>query len=232
MTSENVPNFDLSRIVRRQLHVILALDCSGSMRGDKIASLNYAIRAAIPAIREVASDNPEVEVRMRAIRFATDVSWHIEPPTPVDLVEWADLVAEGETNMGEALGVLAGALSQEALPGRQLPPVLVLVSDGMPSDDIDSGIKSLLNSHYGSRAIRVAIAIGSDADEDVLERFIAHPDLRALRANNAQELVQQIKWSTTMPVKSVSAATTAPDPVSLLARDAELRRPINSDMVW
>ena len=229
---ELFPSLDLDRLVRRQLHVILALDCSGSMRGSKIASLNYAIRAALPELRNVAADNPEVDVRLRAVQFATDVSWHIAEPVPVDSLEWTDLVADGETNMGAALALIAGNLSQTTLPGRQLPPVLVLASDGYPSDDIEAGLAALLGSYYGERAIRVAIAIGSDADEDILERFIARPPMRPLHARNAQQLAQQIKWATTVPVRSVSSPTNAPDPVTVMARDAALRQAVHSDIVW
>lgn len=230
--AELFPSLDLDRLVRRQLHVILALDCSGSMRGSKIASLNYAIRAALPELRNVAADNPEVDVRLRAVQFATDVSWHIAEPVPVDSLEWTDLVADGETNMGAALALIAGNLSQTTLPGRQLPPVLVLASDGYPSDDIEAGLAALLGSYYGERAIRVAIAIGSDADEDILERFIARPPMRPLHARNAQQLAQQIKWATTVPVRSVSSPTNAPDPVTVMARDAALRQAVHSDIVW
>ena len=230
--AELFPSLDLDRLVRRQLHVILALDCSGSMRGSKIASLNYAIRAALPELRNVAADNPEVDVRLRAVQFATDVSWHIAEPVPVDSLEWTDLMADGETNMGAALVLIAGNLSQTTLPGRQLPPVLVLASDGYPSDDIEAGLAALLGSYYGERAIRVAIAIGSDADEDILERFIARPPMRPLHARNAQQLAQQIKWATTVPVRSVSSPTNAPDPVTVMARDAALRQAVHSDIVW
>ena len=230
--AELFPSLDLDRLVRRQLHVILALDCSGSMRGSKIASLNYAIRAALPELRNVAADNPEVDVRLRAVQFATDVSWHIAEPVPVDSLEWTDLMADGETNMGAALALIAGNLSQTTLPGRQLPPVLVLASDGYPSDDIEAGLAALLGSYYGERAIRVAIAIGSDADEDILERFIARPPMRPLHARNAQQLAQQIKWATTVPVRSVSSPTNAPDPVTVMARDAALRQAVHSDIVW
>jgi uncharacterized protein YegL len=232
MSGNVLPSLDLARLVRRQLHIILALDCSGSMRGSKIASLNYAVRAAIPELRTVAAENPEVDVRVRALRFASTVSWHIETPIPVDELEWQDMQAEGETHMGEAMIAIASVMTRETLPGRQLPPVIVLASDGQPSDDIDTGLATLLESYYGSRAIRVAISIGADADDEILDRFIARPPMRPLQANNAQELVQQIKWATTMPVKSVSSATNAPDPVAALARDAELRTPTQSDLVW
>jgi uncharacterized protein YegL len=232
MTDPVLPSLDVARLVRRQLHVLLALDCSGSMRGSKIASLNYAIRVAIPELRSVAAENPEVDVRVRALRFATTVNWHVESPTPIDSLDWSDLAADGETGMGEALTTLASVLTADALKGRQLPPVIVLVSDGYPSDDVEAGLAALMSSYYGGRALRVAISIGSDADDDILERFIGGPPMRPLQANNAQDLVRQIKWATTMPVKSVSSPTNAPDPIAALARDAELCQPESSDLIW
>jgi uncharacterized protein YegL len=132
--------------------------------------------------------------------------------------------------MGEALVTLAGALTAEALPGRQLPPVIVLVSDGYPSDDVEAGLSALMSSYYGSRALRVAISIGSDAEEDILERFIGHPSMRPLQANNAQDLARQIRWATTMPVRSTSSSTNAPDRVAALARSA--LQPGASDLLW
>jgi uncharacterized protein YegL len=230
MTAD-LPSLSATRLARRQLHVILALDCSGSMTGDKIASLNYAMRAAIPEMRAAADDNPETDVLVRVLRFSSRAEWHVAAPTPVAQFEWQDVVAGGETNMGEALAMLAEVLGPERMPGRQLPPVLVLVSDGQPSDDFDGGLKRLFDSPYGGRALRVAIAIGSDADYEILERFIAHPEFKPLRANNAQDLVQRIKWATTAPVKSVSSPSNAPDPVTQLALDAERQRR-SSDMVW
>ena len=227
-----LPDLGMGRIARRQLHVILALDCSGSMRGSKIASLDYAMRAALPEIRAVAADNPEVDVRMRVLRFATGAAWLIGEPTPVDQVEWPGLVADGETGMGAALCMIADQLTPEGMPGRQLPAVIVMVSDGFPSDDFETGLKRVMQAPYGKFAVRIAVAIGSDADLEVLERFIAHPTLKPLQAHNAQELVQQIKWATTMPVKSVSSPKNAPDSVAALALDASRRTPAQSDIVW
>ncbi len=227
----DLPGLGAAQLVRRQLHVILALDCSGSMTGDKIASLNYAMRAAIPEMRTAAEDNPETDVLIRVLRFSSRAEWHVAAPTPVGQFEWQDVTAGGETGMGEALAMMADVLRPERMPGRQLPPVLVLVSDGQPSDDFEAGLKRLFDSPYGSRSLRVAIAIGSDADYEVLERFIAHPEFKPLRANNAQDLVNRIKWATTAPVKSVSQARNAPDPVTQLALDAERQRR-SSDMVW
>ena len=219
-------------IARRQLHVILALDCSGSMRGDRIASLNYAMRTALPELRHVAADNPEIDVRLRVLRFGSTAEWHVAEPLPVDEVRWTDLTADGETQMGDALRLIAGILTPEAMPGRQLPPVVVVASDGYPTDDIEGGLKAFFEAPNAAASIRLAIAIGSDADQEILERFIAHPTMKPLKATNASDLVHHIKWATTAPVKAASSPTNAPDPLVPLAREADLAPSANSEIIW
>jgi uncharacterized protein YegL len=118
---------------------------------------------------------------------------------------WTDLKAEGVTDMGKALSMLADQLSPDAMPGRALPPVLVLISDGQPTDNFDNGLKMLLDQPWGKKAVRIAIAIGEDADQDVLQKFIGHPEFRPLQANNAETLVRYIKWASTEVLKSASS---------------------------
>jgi uncharacterized protein YegL len=226
-----LPDLDQAGLSARELNFVLVVDCSGSMTGDKMASLNYALRAAIPAMREAAADNPETRVVVRVLRFSTGAAWHAAP-TPVERLDWSDLAAEGETHLGAALNLLAAELTPERMPGRQLPPVVVLVSDGQPTDDFETGLSALMASPYGRKAVRIAVAIGSDADLDVLARFIGHPDFRPLQAHNAEALVQRIKWATTAPVKSVSAPVTGASPVQRLAQEAP-SAPVPADaMVW
>lgn len=231
MTTSQLPDLDMVGVSRRTLHVILALDCSGSMTGQKIASLNYAVRAAVPAMRVAAEDNPEIDVRVRVIRFATGATWHVAEATPVASFEWTNLEAGGETHLGAALDLINAALEPEGMSGRQLPPVLVLVSDGHPTDDYQPSLDAFLHSPFGGRAVRVAVAIGSDADLDVLDRFIAHPEFRPLVAHNTEALVDRIKWATTAPVKSVSAPAVA-GARSKLAGEAAHLGGADDDMVW
>ena len=224
------PALDMTGIARRQLHVILALDCSGSMRGDRIASLNYALRTALPELRAVTADNPEVEVRARVLRFADTAEW-LGDAVPVADLKLTDLKAGGETSMGAALALMAAALTKDAMPGRQLPPVLVIASDGLPTDDVDAGLDALLSAELARSAIRLGVAIGGDADTEVLERFMANPTLRPLRANNASALVEHIKWATTAPVKAASAPTNAPDQLIPPSNAADVL-PADSEIIW
>lgn len=226
---------DAMGLARRQLHVILALDCSGSMHGDRIASLNYALRTTLPELRKVAEENPEIDVRLRVLRFSTEAEWHVAEPIPVAQARWDDLQAGGETSMGAAFRKIGQALSKEAMPGRQLPPVIVLASDGYPSDDFEAGLSEMFAADHAGAAIRLAIAIGGEADMEVLERFIRHPALKPLRANNASDLVRHIKWATTAPVKTASSPTNAPDPLAPLAQrtaqEAAQSRDV-SELIW
>lgn len=228
---DDMPSLGMAGIARRQLHVVLALDCSGSMTGDRIASLNYALRTALPELRSVAADNPEVEVRLRVLRFATTAQWHIAEPVPVDEVTWTDLVANGETHMGDALRLIADVLTPAAMPGRQLPPVIVIASDGYPTDDIEGGLRAFFAAELARGAVRLAIAIGADADPEILQRFIDHPTMTPLRANNASDLVQHIAWATTAPVRAVSSPACAPLTMPP-ARAADAAATTHSDIVW
>ena len=119
--------------------------------------------------------------------------------------KWANLQTEGVTDLGRALAMVAEQLRIPPMTDRALPPVLVLVSDGCPTDDFNQGLQALLDEPWGQKAVRIAIAIGEDADTTVLQKFIGHPELRPLQANNPETLVRHIKWVSTAVLKSASS---------------------------
>ncbi|MDZ8025044.1 MAG: vWA domain-containing protein [Nostoc sp. SerVER01] len=194
-------------IATRPLHFIFICDCSGSMSIEgKIQALNNAIKEAIPEMRRVADENAHAQILVRAVKFSDGAQWHIATPTPVDSFKWEDLKTDGLTDMGKALSLVADQLKMPPMTDRALPPVLVLISDGQPTDDFNSGLKTLLDQPWGKRAVRIAIAIGRDADTDVLQKFIGSgSELKPLLANNAETLVKYIKWASTAVVKAASA---------------------------
>ena len=216
-------------LASRPLHFIWIADSSGSMEQDgKIQALNTAIREAIPHMRKVAEDNPNAQVLVRAVKFSNGAQWHITQPTPVADFAWTDLAAEGETDMGKALQLVAEQLKMPPMSERALPPVLVLVSDGQPTDDFESGLRALLDEPWGKKAVRIAISIGRDADPEVLQRFIGNSELKPLAANSPEALVRHIKWASTAVLKSASspaagadapAGATTPVPIPTAAPD-------------
>jgi uncharacterized protein YegL len=199
-------------LASRPLHFIWIADSSGSMQEDgKIQALNTAIREAIPHMKKVAEDNPNAQVLVRAVKFSDGAQWHISQPTPVADFGWADLTAEGETAMGKALQLVAEQLKMPPMSERALPPVLVLISDGQPTDDFEAGLKTLMEQPWGKKAVRIAISIGKDADNEVLQKFIGNSELKPLAANSPEALVKHIKWASTAVLKSASSPASGAD---------------------
>jgi len=93
------------------------------------------------------------------------------------------------------------------MPERALPPVLVLTSDGQPTDDFEAGLKALMSQPWGRKSVRIAIAIGKDADTKVLKRFLGNEELEPLQSNNADALVRHVRWASTAVLKAASAPT-------------------------
>lgn len=192
-------------LATRPLHFYFIADCSGSMAGEKMASLNSAIREALPHMCDVARGNPNASVLVRALTFSVGARWHDPQLTPVEQYQWKDLQAGGNTDMGRALSMLSDMLKMPPMPERALPPVLVLVTDGAPTDDFAGGLKLLLEQPWGKKAVRIGIAIGEDANLETLRRFMGNPELEPLVAHNSPELVKYIKWASTAVLKAASA---------------------------
>jgi uncharacterized protein YegL len=186
-------------MARRQLHFVWILDVSGSMRADgKIQALNVAISEALPSLRAAAQGNMSADVVVRAVTFSTGARWHCADATPVGDFRWTPVEAGGFTDMGAALSLVAAGLQVPPMPERGLAPVLVLVSDGQPTDDFADGLRQLLDTTWGSRAIRLAIAIGRDADQNVLQGFIgSESGQRPVFANNPDAIIAAIRWAST-----------------------------------
>jgi uncharacterized protein YegL len=84
-----------------------------------------------------------------------------------------DLTEDGVTDMGKVLTVMAEQLAMPPMTECALPPVLVLISDGQPTDDFAGGLKALLDLPWSKKAVRIAIAIGEDADLEGLQKLKA-----------------------------------------------------------
>lgn len=172
-------------------------DCSGSMAGARIASLNYAVWSVLQAIDHT---RPRPQVSTAVVAFGDAAVWHLRQPAPASGVAWRELRAGGETAMGAALELVAAALAHWPELAAGPPPVLVLVSDGQPTDDFEAGRAALAASRAGRAARRCAVAIGDDADLDVLESFVGPGGPDVLRAHNAEQLLDALWAVAGLPV--------------------------------
>lgn len=200
-----------SAVSKRDLKIYWLIDTSYSMGGEKIATVNRAIKACIQPLRDAAEDNPEANMLVRAMKFAVGADWHTAE-TPIEDFIWYDLDTNGYTDTGAALKLMANELSMENMGNRALPPVIILMSDGEATDDYESGLKALLDQRWGQKAVRIAIAIGNDANIAELTKFCSGGgENPPLVADRASELVAYIKWASVEVSKSVSHSVIGTD---------------------
>jgi uncharacterized protein YegL len=191
---------------RRSLRFIVLVDVSGSMAGDKIQAVNRAMRECIPEMRKNNQDNPFAEMFVEVITFGTGAVWHV-PRTSVDQFNWRDLQAAGVTDLGAAVDLVTEALDVQNMGKRNLPPVLLLLSDGQPTDDWELAVRRFEATPWGKpgRTVRIAVAIGEGADKGVLARVTGNAET-VLDADRATTLVQLIKWASISVTKSHSTS--------------------------
>ena len=216
---------------RRSLRFILLVDVSGSMSGDKIQAVNRAVRECVPEMRKSNADNPFAEMSVEVITFSTGATWHI-PRTPVERFEWRDLSADGVTDLGAGVDLLTEGLDVQNMGKRNLPPVLLLMSDGGPTDDWELALRRFEATPWGKpgRTVRIAVAIGEGANKGVLQRFTGSPET-VLSADRAATLVNLIRWASISVTQSHSRSVAVgaggavgaplPPPPSLAADDDE-----------
>jgi len=202
-----------AELATRPLHFFWVVDCSYSMKGEKIGALNNAIQSVVPEMKAAADDNPSAQLYVRTLKFSSGASWITPNPVKIEDFFWKDLSVDGITDMGKAFDLLSGQLTIEQMGEKALPPVLVLLTDGYPTDDYKSYLSKMLKLPWGKKAVRIAIAIGNDCDETVLEEFTGNCEL-VLKANNSSDLVKMIKWASTA-ASTVSAPASRPEQVDI-----------------
>jgi uncharacterized protein YegL len=176
-------------IDKRPLHFIIAADGSWSMNGEKMQALNYSIATMLPQLMAWERAQENARVLVRAIKFANTAEWHVKDPTPVADLKWVPLRCEPRalTHMGAALRLMATVLTTEALERRALKPALLLITDGIATDDFEGGLAELMATPGGAGALRIAVAIGPDARPEQLAKF-SDPSLAVLRADRAEDI--------------------------------------------
>lgn len=178
----------------KPLPVVLLLDISGSMSGGKIGNLNDAVRDMLGVFR--TTNNNEIEIWVAVITFGSQVRLH-QSLVRADAIQWHDLSAGGTTPLGVALQMAKAMIEdKDIVPSRAYRPTVVLVSDGQPDEGWESPLNEFIGNGRSAKCDRMAMAIGADADEAVLGRFIAGTPNPLFYAANAKELRDFFKFVT------------------------------------
>ena len=190
----------------RPLPIIVLADTSASMSVDgKIDALNKALKEMISTF--ASESRLRAELQVSVITFGGTASKHL-PLTAAHQIEgFEPLPANGGTPMGAAFQLAADMIEdQEVIPSRAYKPVVVLISDGHPTDDINSSFELLMNGERSSKATRFAMGIGADAELSLLSDFANDLEAPVFKAENARDIHRFFK-AVTMSVTTRSRST-------------------------
>lgn len=198
----------------RPIPVIILADTSGSMSVDgKIDALNQALSQMIQTFR--GENRLNAEIHLSVITFGGIVVEHL-PLTPAHKIEgMIPLKADGGTPMGEALEFAKQLIEdKEQIPSRAYRPVVVLVSDGHPTDSWEEKFSAFCSSERAQKSTRMAMAIGNDADESMLADFTNDLEAPLFKAHNAGDVIRFFR-AVSMSVASRSRSNTPNQPIAI-----------------
>lgn len=201
---------DVVEVARRTMVLFFVVDTSGSMEGAKIGTLNQAIEDVIPEIREISENNADAEIKIAVLEFSSGAKWITPYPIPAEDFEWQYLNALGLTDFGEACAQLDEKLSRNSFMSDitgSFAPAIFLLSDGAPTDEYRENLNKLKNNNWFKKAIKVAVAIGEDANTNILAEFTDNIE-GVLTVHNPEALKKMIRFVsvTSSQIGSKSAA--------------------------
>jgi len=201
-------------VPRRTMTLFFLIDTSGSMEGNKIGAVNDAVVNVLPMLNDISETNPDAEIKVAALEFSSGVNWlYDEPKLAKDFI-WQDVTAGGLTSLGGACAELAAKLSRNGgfmqSASGSFAPAIILLSDGGPTDNYEAGLAKLKANNWFKSAIKIAIAIGDDADKDVLKDFTGNSEA-VIPVHNIDALKQIIRVVAVTSSQIGSKSSTAGD---------------------
>lgn len=182
-------------IARKTLTLFYIIDTSGSMAGSKIGTVNTVMEEVIPELRDLGGSDSEI--RFQAMTFDDTVKWIYDEPVSVETVSWVRPCVGGSTNLGAAMEELNSKLSRNGFmksASLSFAPVIFLLSDGYPNYDYAESLNKIWQNKWFKYALKIGVAIGNDADKDVLSKFTGNIEtvVEAHDGKTLRKLIREI----------------------------------------
>lgn len=168
----------LEGLAQTEIIVIPMIDVSGSMSGERIASVNDAMQDVPEELKDINDSLIDTRLLIAPMEFSSGARWFSlanNAPAEVESFRWIDMKASGLTDMGAAFKLLAEKLTVEEKGGWMngrggVAPVIILISDGEPTDDYKKELANLKKRGWFKAALKFAVAV-EGADKNILAEF-------------------------------------------------------------
>jgi uncharacterized protein YegL len=157
----------------RRLPVYLLIDCSESMAGSAIETVDTAIRNMVQDLR--STPHALETVTIGVIAFSGDARLLV-PLTPIDLFQMPPLTIRPGTSLGRALDMLVSCIRADVVKTTaerkgDWRPLVFLFTDGQPTDDWRGAVERLEGLTSPRIANIYAIGCGDDVDFSILHEM-------------------------------------------------------------
>ena len=188
--------------VNKLLVVVFVVDCSDTMKGERIMAVNAALAEIWVVLRNIKNANG-LDLKVAIMSFTSSTRWELQLAN-VDEVSFENLkVRPGLTEYGNAFHELNKVLREDRFlkhSGKKAPPAIMFLTDGRPSGDYESDLEELLNNEFFAGASRSVVLLGDAIHDDVarnaVKRFVKDPDKDIVDADNSAVIIQKVKLAT------------------------------------
>ena len=205
-------------IAKQKLHVMLIVDTSRSMQGERIGQVNKAIADIHKYLVDLQSENANVDFYLSIMTFANRAEFlsgykgvNVNNMTP------PKLKAIGYSNLHCAYEELAPMLHKESNGGMMpdfggVAPIILLLTDGHPTKATEKQMEALKKLPWFRAALRygIAIELHDERTMRVLTEFTEDRDcvIECIDSSTLAKIIQVIVL-TASKVKSQSSAVRA-----------------------
>ena len=206
------------KIAKQKLNVIVLVDCSKSMQGERITQVNNALRDIKTHLIDMQGENSNVDFYMTVITFSTEAYFlNGDRCKPVEEFTFKDIKGGGWSNLHLGYQKLEEILKKESKGGIMpdfggVAPIILLMTDGHPTKPPKEELETLKKLPWYKVALKygIAIELKDERTHKVLQDFVnGNGDVIECYDSKLLERIIKIIVLTASKVKSTSTSVGA-----------------------
>ena len=156
----------MDKIAKQRLNIVILVDCSKSMQGERIAQVNSALRDIKTHLVDMQNENANVDFHITVITFSIDAYFlNGDRSKEIENFNFKDIKGGGWSNLHIAYQKLEEILKKESKGGIMpdfggVAPILLLMTDGHPTKyPLKEEMAALKKLPWFNVALKYGIAI-------------------------------------------------------------------------